>query len=237
MSGIILVGGEPNPTTFGVQRTESVIDQTFGSLRVALKPSEYNLGGAMQGSHNRIGRAVAGLTGVAGAGPVVSLRWSSVQLSELMIKAVRVGALISTVFTTAQPIDFDLIIARNFTVADTGGTAVTPIPSANQKMRSKWMNPQIVSLADLRETSGAALTAGTRTLDASPIAQAAVNQNASNALGAGGIVDLYKHDKMAGHPLMLQSNEGIVIRVGTAMGAAGVLRFFYEIEFAEVPGI
>lgn len=230
-----IVAGPPNPTTFGVKGTEWLIDQTFNSGRVRLMPSEYNnSNNSFQGSFWGVARALAGITGIAAAGPIVSLRWSDTA-SEFMVKEVRITAVITTAFTTAQPVDYDLIIARNFTVADTGGNAVTPIVTGNQLLRSKWMNPQS-RLADLRDSSGAALTAGTRTLDAQALKMAAITQ--TNGLGSGGTMQiLYKHDKMAGHPLMLQYNQGLIIRVVTAMGAAGVVKVYYEIEGAEVPGL
>lgn len=233
MTDRTIVSGPPGSATFATVGSELIVDSTWGASRVRLMPSEYNAP-AFQGGFFRVGRALAGITGVAAAGPLVSFRWG-LPNSEALIKRVSIGAAITTAFTAAQPVDFDLIIARGFTVADTGGNPVTPILGNSQKNRTRWMNTS--QLADLRDSSGAALTAGTRTLDAAAIGEAIITQ--TNGLGSGGMspIDLYKHDIMAGHPLMIGNNEGLIIRVVTAMGAVGVVKVYYSIEWAEVPGL
>lgn len=229
-----LVGGAPAPTTFGVPGIEGVVDATFGAQRSILKPDEYNASGlSFNGGHYRVARSVAGVTGVAAAGGLVSFRWATTP-GMVMLKRVAVGAIITTVFTTAQAVDFDLVIVRNFTAADTGGTGVTPITTGNQRVQTRFMNSTQVN--DFRETSAGALTPGTGTADASAEGIGAIQQ--TNVIGSGfGMLDLYKHDEMNQHPIMLQNNEGFRIRTVTAMGAAGVIRLYYVVEWAEVPGV
>jgi hypothetical protein len=230
---IIIKGGPIPSTTFGSALIPLIIDPTFGAGRSVLKPEEYNSVAGFNGGHYAVARSVTGVTGVASGGALVSLRWA-LGTGEVLIKRVAVGAQITTAFTTAQAVDFDVVMDRGFTVADSGGTAVTPILGNNQKMRQKLMATS--QMNDFRETSGAALTAGTKTADASAFGIGAIQQN--NTIGSGfGLLDLYKHDKNAEHPQMVGNNEGINIRIVTSMAAAGVIRFYYVVEWAEVPGL
>ncbi len=230
---IFIKGGPAPSTSFGSPGIPALVDPTFGALRVVLRPDEYNFSGFNGGSY-RVARSVTGVTGVAAAGALVSMRWTVPSAGFVMLKRVGVGAIITTLFTTAQAVDFYIIALRGFTAADTGGTAITPILGNNQKNRSGIMNTSQVS--DMRETSGAALGAGTKTPDTSPFGIAAISQN--NTIGSGAaLVDLYKHDKNNEHPVMFGNLEGFNIRAVTAMGAVGVIRFYYAVEWAEVPGL
>lgn len=230
---LIIKGGAIPSTTFGSPLMPLIVDPTFGAARVILKPDEFNSAAGFNGGFYSVARSVAGVTGVAAAGALVSLRWA-LGTGEVMLKRVAVGAQITTAFTGAQAVDFDVVMDRGFTAADTGGTAVTPILGNNQKMRQKLMATS--QMNDFRETSGAALTAGTKTADASAFGTGAIQQN--NTIGSGfGLLDLYKHDKNAEHPQMIGNNEGINIRIVTAMGAVGVIRFYYIVQWGEVPGL
>lgn len=229
-----LISGVPSQQTFGMPTAESMIDPTWGALRASLRPDEYNFAG-VQGGHFRIARSISGITGYAAGALVTSFRWG-VQNLDALIKRVSMGFALTTVFTTAQPVDFDLIRATGFTVADTGGVQVNPFTGTAAMARTKWMNQSQV--ADFREpaAAGGALTAGTKTLDASPLGASPISI-AGNTLGVGGMIDLYKLDATNQHPLMLKNNEGFNIRLITAMGAAGIIRIYYVVEWAEVPGI
>lgn len=235
MTDRVIVAGPPGSMTFGMPGSEWLIDPSYGAGRVRLMPSEYNNpGGAFQGGFFRVARSITGLTGLAAGAPIVSFRWAPSSGGEVLIKKIAITAIITTAFTAAQAIDFDVIKAQNFTASDTGGNAITPIAAANQRLRTKWMNNSQVT--DFRDSSGAALTAGTRTLDAQPFGYAGIVQ--TNALGSGGALqDLYKHDIMAGHPDMLENNEGFIIRNVTALGAVGIIKVGYIVEWGEVPGL
>jgi hypothetical protein len=230
----ILIGGAPNPTTFGQVRTEGIVDPTYGAQRVVLKPSEYNFGG-FQGGHYRVARVVAGVTGFGAAALMLSFRWT-LPTAEALIKRVTVGVGVTTAFTAGQVVDFDLIKSTGFTASDTGGTAVS-LASGTNKLRTKWMNTSQV--ADFREAAAAAIVAGTKTFDTSPIGQGtiAAGPTGATSVGLGGMIDLYKEDAVAEHPFMLTVNEGFNVRLGIALGAAGVIRFSYIVEWAEVPGL
>jgi len=84
---------------------------------------------------------------------------------------------------------------------------------------------------DARIAAAAALTAGTRTLDTNALAQIGAWSG-----GAGqGIVPVQNNlwDQYTGDQLVvLAPNEGLIIANLTAMGAAGVVRLYVNVELA-----
>ena len=220
-------------TTFGVPGTEQVVDATFGASRVSVRPNEYNNQG-FTGGHYRIAVTTGALTGVAAGGAVFSARWGLAN-AYMLLKRIQVSAIITTAFTTAQAVDFDVIAARPFSVADSAGTALTPFAGNSQKVRSSMMNTS--QIADMRVAAAAALTAGTKTLDANPFGIVTVPNN--NTIGSGGSspVDVFKDDVNAQHPMMFGAGEGFNVRVVTAMGVVGVIKVYFTVEWAEVPGL
>jgi hypothetical protein len=86
---------------------------------------------------------------------------------------------------------------------------------------------------DARIATTAALTAGTRALDTNALAQIGAWSG-----GAGqGLVPVQNNlwDQYTGDQLIvLAPNEGLVVANLTAMGAAGVVRLYVNVEFAVV---
>lgn len=166
-------------------------------------------------------------SGQAAGAPLLSFRWTS---STAFAVIMRVGVAVATtvVATVAGNVERELIIARSFTVSDTGGTAVT-LTGNNQKMRTS----QATSLVgDLR--FGQPLTAGTRTLDAAPVSSVTawlptlflgydlgsggsytpVAATNSQGLGGIGLLPLLNATTGQDYPIVLAQNEGIIVRIG-----------------------
>jgi hypothetical protein len=198
----------------------AAVDASKLALRASLRPFEltgYFAFGAQSGA----------LTGVAANGPVVSLRNAAGNGELLLVRHIGLGFLTTTAFTTAQVVDFGLFFARSFTASDSGGTAIS-ITGNNTKVRTSLVAPNAM---DARLATTAALTAGTRTLDTNALAQIGAWSG-----GAGqGLVPVQNNlwDQYTGDQLIvLAPNEGLVIANLTAMGAAGVVRLYVNIEFA-----
>jgi hypothetical protein len=176
---------------------------------------------------------VTGLTtGLAAGATLLSFRWSDATNNpalQCMIKGLRVAAETTTAFTTAQDISVGLFIARAFTASDTGGTA--SIPTANNQKRRT--NMATTAVADLRVATAAAVAAGTRTVDTFPVYQPVAFSSAigpavfSNPafVGQGNDAQLY--------PIVLAQNEGVLVNLTTAQGAVGVVKYFFDLEWAE----
>lgn len=212
--------------------TDAEVDGTnFRAIRVTNRPIDV---GAL-GSY-RIA-AISGLTtviaaGTASAGHVFAFRWSDATRFAV-VKTLKIRMAVITGFTAAQELGFDAFVARSYTAAHAGGTAIT-LGGNNQKKRTSMGTSLVGSASDVRIASTTALTGSSFTLDANPImvgsfktmaAAATVQDNSYESM-----LDLAAVD----HPFVLAQNEGIVVRNQTLMGAAGTVRWNVEIAWDEV---
>lgn len=193
------------------------VDTTFRANRVSLRPAEligyYSVSGAS-----------GALTGVAAAGPVFSFRNTGSNL--ILVRRITMGFVVTTAFTTAQGLDYQLFRANSFTASDSGGTSL--FVAGQNKHRNSFTN--ITSAPDIRIASTAALTAGTRTLETNGMGIAG---GSASAVGAAmSPADILEQDA-GDYPLVLAQNEGFIIANGIAMGAAGVIRLQVSVEYAE----
>jgi hypothetical protein len=235
MSFIRIGSGTGPGSKFG---TEALVDSLRGSQRSSISPLDYSdLNGNLLGYYTAVLRTGNLAATIAANAPHASMRWSSTS-SVAVILAVRASVEMVTAAATAVAgfPDAEAIIARAFTVADTTGTATTPT-----KMRA---NMAASAVADLRVATTAALTAGTRTLDSVGFGfgcgELLHNVSATGVavlITAGNNVpafDVYKWDRLGGHPPVLTANEGVVLRQSSAGCAAGTYNYIWTLEWAEL---
>lgn len=228
MSDITITGGKPSAGTTAVEGTEVLADSTFGALRVSMRPLEFAFNGITHG-HFSIAAATGLTTVIAAGGSIFSFRWMDTGSYAIILRC-EINASVATAFTAAQPVDCDLVVARGFTVSDTGGTSLLP-SGEFQKMRST-MGSSIAG--DIRIATTAALGAGTKTLDAQAIGIAAFP---GNALGVtGNPTDLINVIGNGEHPLVLAANQGFNVRIVTTQGAVGTVKYYVRLNWAEVVG-
>jgi hypothetical protein len=123
-------------------------------------------------------------------------------------------------------------VARAFSAAGTGGTALT-ISGNDQKMRTS-QNPSILTV---RVATTAALGTGTRTLDDNSFGNIVCGAPAT--AGANMILDvpLYADVVSAyGIPLVLAQNEGIVVQLTTGLPASCTATFGFNMQWVEIDG-
>ena len=84
----------------------------------------------------------------------------------------------------------------------------------------------------LRASSTAALTAGTKTLDANPIGQIAFSVGTAASVIYVNRTTLYDAQEVGAHPIVLASNEGVIVRA--TVPATGTWQFGVTIDWAEV---
>ena len=151
-----------------------------------------------------------------------------------IIQRITINWVMTTGFTTGQQIAFGGYVARSFTGSDSGGTTIA-LSGNNQKNRTSAQTSQIATGGDMRISTTAALTVGTRTLDSA--AFGVTNGWAGTTLLTTGTQPLQQvtlYEEFPGDtPLILQSNEGIVINNLVALGAAGVMSVAINIEWTE----
>jgi hypothetical protein len=199
--------------------TALLIDPNFGAARVAMRPIDV-LG------WNSVGVASGLVTGLAAGAAIFSFR--NLSTNPVLVRRVGVGFVTTTAFTAAQMISFGLLAARSFTASDSGGTAIA-LTGSNAKHRTSLATPTSL---DCRVATTAALTAGTRTVDANSLAVAAGWSGGAGVSIAPTLNNLLAHDT-GDYPLVLAQNEGLLITNLTAMGAGGVGVATVAIEFAE----
>ncbi len=156
--------------------------------------------------------------GLAGGSPIYSFRYGGANLA-IVRKLSAEANDVSTAFVAGSA-KLDVIAARSFSASDTGGTAAT-LTGNNGKLRTSFAT---TAVSDLRISSTATLTAGTRTLDAQPLAT--VEFPVSTAIDAALIPTTVLYQAQVGEsPLVLATNEGFVIQAtvpGTGTWSASV---------------
>jgi len=206
------------------------VDPTYAASRVSIRPVE-QLGSYLYG-----GRTGA-YTGAGANTPMFSMRFvagsaGSAQIA--IIQRITINWVLTTGFTTAQEVAFGAYVARAFTGSDSGGTQIV-VSGNNQKNRTSAQTSQIATAGDMRIATTAALTAGTRTLDSAAFSVA--NGWAGSTLLTTGVVPMSQvvlYENFPGDtPIILQSNEGIIINNLVALAATGVMTVAVTIEWTE----
>lgn len=191
---------------------------TFRALRVTNRPINYGSLG-----YYRVG-ALSGTIAAALAAnsEVFQWRWSDGTNLGLVYK-VQISAGANVAASAAAITGFRMTAARSWSAAGSGGTRLT-MTGNNAKLRTS-MGTSLVN--DVGISSTGALTAGTKTLDATDLGAVsigiltgaitvAVNGNILNA--GDGI--LFDADGEGFHPLVCAQNEGFVVRSGVIFPAA-----------------
>lgn len=165
--------------------------------------------------------------GLAANASIYSFRFTSSTMLAI-IRRVRVSAWSLGTGFTAGLGTFDFYRATSWSVADTGGTTDT-LTTPNGKLRTAMAAPV---LPEIRHSSTAALTPGTRTLDAQPVDT--VNVAVGTAANTPFLTRFALFDRdPSDHPLVLAQNEGFTIRA--TVPATGTWTFAITPEWDEVP--
>ena len=220
MAGIQLVDALGNLAKIG---------QDFGAVKTENKPIDMQGLGAY---------SYGGLTGIlpaalAANSEVFQFRWADATRF-CAIRKIRISAAVSTTFFAAGvPVQIDLIKSTGWTVAGTGGTAITP--AALLKKRTS-MPATLLAAGDMRIATTAALGAGTKTLEtyslATAVAAGPITASLNGIIIAPGTI-LWQAEIADGeHPLILAQNEGLSIR-SVAVPATGTWQMSVDIHWAE----
>jgi hypothetical protein len=182
----------------------------------------------------------SGHTGTIGAAlaadsEVLQFRFlSGVKSFALVYKIALEGIGIVAVATAGGPMGFNLIPARAWTAAGSGGTRIS-VAGDNLQTETALANSQV---NDLGIATTGALTAGTKTLDAN--AQGGILW--SQGTGAvttyqqivQGVQNIYDADGEGQQPLVLANQEGFVIRTSHVGVAALTYVARFRVVWAEV---
>ena len=194
-----------------------------GALRATLRPP------VVLGAYRFAGQTGV-YAGLAAGAILFSFRWTDAT-KICLVTRVRVAVNTTTAASVAGMIDRDLVIVRSFTVADSAGTAVT-LSGNNQKMRASQATTVV---GGIQIANTAALTAGTGTADAQAIGLVTRQGTATEPVGLTvAPEDLFTYTVDQNYPITLAANEGLRVRIPTAMPASLAQRTTVTIEWMEV---
>lgn len=182
----------------------------------------------------------SGFTGTIGAAlaansELLQFRFVSGTKSYALVRSVSLDGLgIVAVATAAGPLGFDLIPARAWTAAGSGGTRIAT-SGDNLQMETALATTQV---SDIGIATTGALTAGTKTLDANAQGGAllSIGTGAVTTYASGGIgkVYLFNSASEGDMPLVFANQEGFVVRTSHAGPTALTYVARFTIVWAEV---
>ena len=200
---------------------------TYRALRVTLRPVDYGALGSYRTSLLS-GNMAAGLTA---ASDVFQTRWSTDNYA--LIWGLQLDGMVSggTGFTGGKT-SFQAFVSRSWTADGSGGTPAV-LTGNNCKLRTSMATS---SMGAIRISTTGALTAGTKTNDAQPIAQTTFALSTSNWTVLYGQSGLYGSSSLEGGgnpaPVVLARNEGISVQA--TVPATGVWQFGFTLSWSEV---
>jgi hypothetical protein len=194
------------------------------ALKVTTRPIDHGTNGAykMSGTSGTIG------AGLAAGSEVFQFRWTDATKLCVVTSVLIDGIAGSGTAFVAGFGKLDLVVARAYTVAGSGGTPYNTTGN-NGKARTS-MATSIVN--DIRIASTGALTAGTRTLDAVPVGQYVFAVGTTASVTYAGRFDLMKANGENEHPIVLAAQEGFIVRA--TVPATGTWQFGLTVTWTEV---
>lgn len=203
---------------------------TFRALRVTGRPIDYGALGYY--SIGMVSGTIA--AAIAANSEVFQFRWVDATRFAVIYRLV-CSAGMNVAATAAGLFALRAAMARGWTADGSGGTAAT-MTGNNQKLRTS-MGTSLVGT--IRMATTAALGAGTKTIDGQDFGAMATG------IGTGAITtgvklpifdqqNLLNVDSTNDHPVILATNEGILVRVGNAGPAAMTWHLAVSCQWAEV---
>jgi len=196
------------------------------------------VGGPILGKF-RISAGTGLVTGAAGGSTIFSARFAPTAPVRALITDFRIKAQIITPFTAANEISVQAMVARSFTASDSGG--ISFMPTGLQGNMSSIDGQYTTAFTDMRVATTGALVLGTRTVDpwaflfmpcAQPGASPTTNAYFETAIKNSG--DARYSLNLQGQTGGVSTNaEGIVATILVAQGAAGVVRYCFDMEWVE----
>ena len=212
-----------------IQGSSGVVADVGGSTFRALKVQQMPLDWGSLGIYRKSILSGTMAAGLAANSEIAQFRWTDATRLCAIRRVTIDGLSGSATAFTAGFGKIDLVPARSFTVAGTGGTTGT-ITGNNGKMRTSMGT---TLLGEMRVASTGALGVGTKTLDTDPIGQISLTiGTATSVQYIATPTPLLGEDMGPEHPLLLAQNEGFAIRA--TVPATGTWQFGVTVAWAEL---
>ena len=243
----IIGGGAPGSASVLASGVEQAVDPLYLAARMAIRPLDYTVaGGGVLGHY-----AVAQTSGSIAATPTAldvhaSIRWApTITNTYLVLMRLKLGYGVVSAVTTAVRMAYQASIARQFTVDfTTATTAINLATTAKTNQMRGSMSGSQMGANGPRICTTAPQTGQTYTLDAAPFALTnwealhSVSGTGTavllNAGSAGPTQTIYEWTGQGQHPVVLSSNEGVVVQLVHTGHGSGTLSLYTTWEWAEV---
>jgi len=211
--------------------SQQAVDPTHFAARMSRRPSELGARGSY---------SLGVVSGVMAAGlganaEIFQMRWIDPTML-FLLRNLEISAARGTTAFTAGPIEFNLTMARSWTVDGGGGTPLV-FNTANTNKKRTDFPLSLFSNTGVRQSATAACTAGTKVLDTNRLASisSSVSSGATTA-DYGPLVPpgsyLWRRWTDDEYPLLCEQNEGIVVRA--TVPATGTWQFSINVGWDEV---
>lgn len=207
------------------------VDPTFRAGRVSLRPLEYQtIQGKILGHYSAVATNTA--SAFAAASNQAAFRWGD-PTNFCVIQRVWAAVNVVTAVTAQATGPLQLFIARQYSARDaTAATSVAFTASGTNRLRG-IMSGSLIGVNGNFDVGNVAagVTGGTKVVDTNPIGFIPLSGLVTIGTSVSG--DLYKWDKLGGHPIVLAANEGLLVQ-NTTLLATGTVSLTIGIEWAEV---
>lgn len=206
------------------------VDPANRAARVAMRPLDHTtLQGKVLGHYRAVGTTSA--AAFSANVHLAALRWTD-PTNWLVLLRCRAWITVATAVTAQRNDPIVLNVARGYTARDgTGANAVT-ITGNNAKSRTQMASSLAANL-DVTSAAGG-LTGGTKTVDAAPHYSVGIGGSGLVGLGTNGGGELTNAENNYLHPIVLGTNEGILVTWGPTALATGTVTATVEFAWAEV---
>jgi len=214
------------------------VDPTHLAQRVSMRPMDHGAFG-----HYRYAAKSGTLAATLAANAVIFAFRNGSSTANAIITHLRVRFHPNVAFTAAAAnLSLAAYIGRGYTLSHAGGTPVTSSGN-NLKVRTDFATSQINTNGDIRIATTAAFTSGTVAVDTQPFAYGGPGRanNVNAAAGTEyiepypiGTIDYQPRISDGEYPLLLEQNEGFLIRNEVVWPAAGTGEISVEVGWIEV---
>lgn len=198
------------------------IESATRAMRVAVRPEDVGT----LGSYTTLSSSGTIAAGLAAGSAVFAFRYTAA--NTCLVRAVHFAMCNTTGFTAGMG-SLDIIPARSYSVSDgTGSTQLLFTAANSNERRSSFGAPT----ADIRICTTAALSGGTRTLDAQPLITIRFPVLTTANSNIMPFTDIWVPDFVGEWPLVLATNEGFLLRA--TVPATGVWILDVITEWVEI---
>lgn len=211
---------------------EAQVDPSHQAIRVQVRPTEHVINGQIGGHFGIVGYSGTIAASLAANSILFSMRWADAN-KVLVLRRLFAWMAITGTPGTLQAFALEAIRATNFTASfSANNTNITPSTSS-QKMRTSNMAGSIFSTSGaIQSCTTAGMTGQTYTLDTAGFATNTLQGTV--AAGAGGGIPLFDENEFGQHPLVLSTNEGVVIRNPIALPATSTVQCGFQAAWTEL---